>query len=76
MTEFSPNKLLTCPEVAAYTGWSLRWVYELLRRGDLKAIRRRGHRVIPAREVLRLKESVRRQRLRTARLTIFRKGGG
>ena len=24
MTEFSPNKLLTCPEVAACMGWSLR----------------------------------------------------
>ena len=70
------NDLLTCPEVAAYAGWSLRWVYELLRRGDLRAFRQRGHRVIPASEVLRLKESVRRKRLRPARLTLFRKEGG
>ena len=42
------DDLLTCPEVAAYTGWSLRWVYELLRRGKLKPLRRRGRRMIPA----------------------------
>ena len=49
------NDLLTCPEVAAYGGWSLRWVYELLRRGKLKAVRLRGRRVIPASQVICLK---------------------
>ena len=53
----NPYGLLTCPEASALFGWSLRWIYELLRRGDLRAFRRRGHRVIPAREVLRLKEA-------------------
>lgn len=50
------NDLLTCPEVAAYAGWSLRWVYELLRQGRLKSLRRRKYRVIPVIEVLRLKK--------------------
>jgi excisionase family DNA binding protein len=76
LMRFTRNRLLTCPEVAAFCGWSLRWVYELLRRGDLKAFRRGGHRVIHAREVLRLKENVRRRRLGTARLTLFTKEGG
>lgn len=64
MTPFTPNTLLTCPEVAAYRGWSLRWVYELLRRGKLRALRQRGHRLIPAKEVLRLKRAMNRVRNR------------
>lgn len=57
VTRFTPNRLLTCPEVAVYRGWSVRWVYELLRRGKLKALRMKGRRMIAARQVIGLRQT-------------------
>ncbi len=54
LIRITANTLLTCPEFAALRECSVRWVYELLRREHLKASRRGGHRLISAREVLKL----------------------